>query len=322
MKKTGLLLILVLAAAAFSQQDSASAPASVAASAPEGTVQTADNFPTIKPQTPTEADIYCAGFISKQLLPNASFVAGGLQTPNTTKFANGDLVYLAGGGYQAGQKYSIIRELRNPDENEIYAGQRAALKQAGQPYADIGRVRIVDSRGHMAIAEVEYSCDPINPGDLVTPFVERASIQPESPHRFDRFLPATGKLSARIIMAKDFDSELGTGDKIYLNAGTNQGVKVGDYFRATRRYERDLEDPVDSLSFKASTAEDTQKDPPSLEQHMFTKSSGPVIHVRDFPRRAVGEVVIIGTTATTATGMIVSSLEDIHVGDSVEMEEK
>lgn len=321
MKKTGLLLILALAASAFAQ-DSASAPSPAVAGHPEGTLQTADNFPTLKMQMPTESDIYCAGFISKHLLPNASYVAGGLQTPNTTKFANGDLVYLAGDGYKAGQEYSVIRELRNPDRNEIYAGQEAAIKQAGQPYADIGRVRIVDSRNRMAIAQVEYSCDPINPGDLVTPFVQRASIESQQPHTFDRFLPSNGKLSARIIMAKDFDSELGTGDKVYINAGTNQGVKVGDYFRAVRRYERDLEDPVDSLSFKASTAEDTQKDPPSLDQHMFTKSSGPVIHVRDFPRRAVGEVVIIGATPTTATGMIVSALEDVHVGDSVELESK
>ena len=30
---------------------------------------------------PTYADVYCAGFISRQTLPDANFVAGGLQTP-------------------------------------------------------------------------------------------------------------------------------------------------------------------------------------------------------------------------------------------------
>lgn len=319
MKKTG-VLILLLAAAAFAQ-DSTSTPA-VAAGHPEGTVETRANFPIVKVQNPTQDDIYCAGFINQHLLPNANFVAGGLETPSTTKYANGDLVYLSGSGYQTGQEYSIIRELRNPDENELYAGQHAAIKQAGQPYADIGKVRIIDTRSHMAIAQVESSCDPINPGDIATPFVERASIPQVEQHPFDRFLPANGKLSARIIMARDFSSELGTGDKVYINAGTNQGVKVGDYFRTYRRYERDLEDPVDSLSFKASTNEDTQKEPPSIEQHMFTKTGGPVIHVHDFPRRAVGEIVIIGTTATTATGMIDFALEDVHVGDGVEIEDK
>ena len=54
---------------------------------------------------------------------------------------------------------------------------------------------------------------------------------------------------------------------------------------------------------------------------MFTKGNGPVIHVRDLPRRAVSEIVIIGVTDTTATGMIVFSLEDTHAGDSVELDQ-
>ena len=47
-----------------------------------------------------------------------------------------------------------------------------------------------------------------------------------------------------------------------------------------------------------------------------------MIHVTDFPRRAVGEIVVIGTTPTTATGMIVFAMEDVHVGDGVELDEQ
>jgi hypothetical protein len=104
--------------------------------------------------------------------------------------------------------------------------------------------------------------------------------------------------------------------------GANQGVKVGDYFRAVRSYEADLIDPVDSLSFKAAISEDTQLKPPSFDPSMFTKGNGPVIHVRDLPRRAVGEIVVIGTTPTTATGMIVFAMEDVHTGDNVELDEQ
>lgn len=324
MKKTGMLLLFWMVAVAMvaAQDANSSALAPSNPGQPENTINTTKTFPKVRVQTPSAPDIYCAGFISKHLMPNATYVAGGLDTPDTTKFVNGDVVYLAGGGYQLGQEYAIIRELRDPNEYELYPGEHAAMKQAGQPYADIGRVKVVDTRNKMAIAQVEFSCDPINPGDLVTPFVERPTISFQEPHRFDRFLPANGRLSARIIMAKDFDSELGTGSTVYINAGSNQGVQVGDYFRAVRRYEQDLENPVDSLSFKASVNEDTQKDPPSFDAHMFTKNSGPDIHVRDLPRRAVGEIVILSATPTTATGMIVSSLEDVHVGDNVELEGK
>ena len=55
---------------------------------------------------------------------------------------------------------------------------------------------------------------------------------------------------------------------------------------------------------------------------MFEKSNGPVIHVKDLPRRAVGEIVVIGTTPTTATGMIVFAMEDVHLGDGVELDEQ
>ena len=48
-------------------------------------------FPTERIQTPTNADLYCGGFVSKDLMPNANFVAGGLESPNTTKFATNDL---------------------------------------------------------------------------------------------------------------------------------------------------------------------------------------------------------------------------------------
>ena len=124
-----------------------------------------------------------------------------------------------------------------------------------------------------------------------------------------------------VAMAKDFDSEIGPGAKVYLNIGSNQGVKAGDYFRAVRSYEADLHDPVDSLSFKASTNEDTQKKQAVIDPNFLSKTGGPVIRVRDLPRRAVGEVVVIATTPTTSTGMVVFAMESVHLGDDVELDQ-
>jgi hypothetical protein len=36
----------------------------------------------------------------------------------------------------------------------------------------------------------------------------------------------------------------------------------------------------------------------------------------------VGELVILGVTPTTSTGMIVFALEDVHPGDGVELDEQ
>jgi hypothetical protein len=315
MKKTGLLLLLLATAGwAQSGQDAT-------ADVPQGTAPSSASFPTERVQTPTYADLYCAGFISKQILPDANYVVGGLETPSTTKFTRGDVVYLQGTGYSAGAEYEIVRALRDVNEYEMFPGQKKLLKETGQPYEEVGRVRIIDTRSRMAIAHIEYACDGINPGDTAIPFAEKLTVAFRTPAKFDLFLPSSSKLSGRIVMGKDFDSQLGTGHKVYINVGANQGVKVGDYFRAVRSYDADLNDPVDSLSFKAAIAEDTQMKTPSVDPHMFTKGNGPVIHVRDLPRRSVGEIVIIGVTPTTATGMIVFSLEDVHAGDNVEVDQ-
>lgn len=316
MKKT-LVLMLLIATSAWAQSGSDSS----ATDAPQGTVPTSASFPIERVPTPTYADVYCAGFISKRTLPDANFISGGLETPTTTKFAKGDLVYLQGSGYSAGAEFEIVRALRDVNEYEIFPGQKKLLKATGQPYEEVGRVRIIDTRSHTSIGQIEYSCDGINPGDTAIPFTEKATFNFRGPIKFDRFLPPSNKVSGRIVMGKDFDSELGTGQKVYINVGGNQGVKVGDYFRAVRSYDADLKDPVDSLSFKAALAEDSQLKTPSVDPNLFTKSNGPVIHVRDLPRRSVGEILILSVTPTTATGMIIFALEDVYAGDGVELDQ-
>jgi len=316
MKKIGLLLTLCAAVSALAQE-----PAPVGdQSTPAGTVATNLNFPVERIVAPTSSDLYCAGFVSKNLLPNVNFVTGGMDTPSTTNYGDSEIVYLTGKGYEVGKRYTIVRELRDPNRGEVYPGQSAMLKTMGQPYAELGRVRVVDTRNRNTVAKVEFSCSPILPGDLVTPFVEKANVAYHGPMHFDRFAPPNGKPSGRIVLAKDFDTELGTGMKVYLNLGSNQGIKPGDYFRAVRSYEADLHDPVDSLSFKASTEDDTQARPPSIEKSMLNSSKGPNIHVADLPRRAVGEIVVLSTTPTTSTGMIVFAMEDVHIGDVVELD--
>src|SRR5579863_8109378 len=99
MKKTGLLLILCCAIAMQAQE----ATPLTNHPSPAGTVATNANFPKEQFTTPTYADLYCAGFVRQHPLANVNYVASGLETPNTTHFATGELVYLAGKGYEAGQ---------------------------------------------------------------------------------------------------------------------------------------------------------------------------------------------------------------------------
>ncbi|HUB03213.1 MAG TPA: hypothetical protein VL983_11020 [Terriglobales bacterium] len=317
MKKTGILLLLA-AGLACAQ----TSPMSTMVAQPDasGIVPTSVSVPFVRYQTPTASDIYCAGFLAKNRVPDANFVTGGLETPTSTKFEYPELIYLRGTGYQVGQLYSIVRELRDINEYEIYPGMRKLLAAAGHPYSEVGRVRVVDMRSKEAIAQVEFSCDAINPGDVAVPFVQRDPVTFHVPGHFDRFAPSSGKLTGRIVLAKDFDLLLGTGTTVYLNVGSNQGVKPGDYFRVVRSYMATLQNPVDSLTFKAQTSEDTQMRPPTIEANFLTKGKGPNIHIGDLPKRAVGEVVVLSTTPTSSAAMLVFSFEDVYAGDNVELD--
>jgi hypothetical protein len=316
MKNLGLSLLL-LVGIAYGQE--ASVPPTAAPEHPAQIATTATTHPVERTQAPTYSDIYCAGFISKQDLPRDTFVTGGLTSPHATKFVSGEVVYLSGSHYKDGDRVTFIRDLRDPNRYETFEGQHKLLQEVGQPYSELGHAKIVDTRHTMAIAQIEFSCEAIVPGDVAVPFIERQKISFRSPQSFDRFAPPNGKTNGRIVMAKDFDGVLATGQKVYLTVGSNQGVKVGDYFRISRTYDSELHNEVDSLSFKASTTEDTQKHPPSVDARRWTRSNGPVIRVPDMPRRSLGELIVLSVNPTSATGMITFSLEDIHVGDGVEL---
>jgi outer membrane protein OmpA-like peptidoglycan-associated protein len=299
-----IFLVVLLTGIALAQQ-----PAEPSASAPQ---VTATNLVT-RVQAPTYSDVNCAGFLTDQAVPKDKYIAGGWATPHQTKYADRDYVYLTGGGFQEGQRYSIVRHVKDPNTTKSFTGQGALIGGSGQPYADLGRVLVTGVNGNTAIAQVEFSCDGMVPGDVAVPFAAR-EIPPFRPQtRFDRFAPPNGKLTGRIVMAKDFDTVLGTGNKLYLNVGSGQGVKVGDYFRVTRTYNDVKRDYADSLSYKAyntpDTRENTQKAPPAFSN----------TRVSEFPRRSLGELVILAVTPKSSTAMLTFALEDVLVGDGVEM---
>jgi outer membrane protein OmpA-like peptidoglycan-associated protein len=261
---------------------------------------------------PTYSDVYCAGFITNTPISDSTYVAGGWNSPHTVKFGDRDFIYITGDGIQEGAEYALLRRLQDPNQWEPYLGQRKMVNQLGDAFAELGRARVFAIRGNnIGVAIVEFSCDGITPGDLAVPFRQKEIPQFRAPGKFDRFAAPNGKLTGRIAMARDFDTLLGTGSKVYLNVGSGSGVKVGDYFRATRDYDIAGMDEVDALSLMATATEDTQKNPPA-----FGTS-----RLKELPRRSLGEMIVIDVTPSSSTALVTFALEDILVGDGVEMME-
>lgn len=298
MKRVALLLVFC-AAIALAQQPAAPAP-----------IATSGTNVVERVEAPTYSDLYCSGFITKEQVGSANYVVGGVDTPNKTQFAQGDILFLEGSGYAEGTRYSVVRAVKDPDRMPMFPGQQAAITEAGQPYADLGRVRVTSIRGNTAIAVVEFSCNAIVPGDSLVAFQEKPPLAYRSKTTFERFPADKGAVTGRIVMAKDFDNIAATGHKIYINIGADKGVKVGDYFRVVVAYDPAKMDRVEALSYKMKYSEEGQKNAPRV----------PNSRLAELPQRAVAEAIVLNVTPTSSTAMITLALESVTVGNTVELE--
>src|SRR5262249_25034841 len=104
-----------------------------------------------------------------------------------------------------------------------------------------------------------------------------------------------------------FDHYVASKSKVYLDIGENKGLQPGDYLRATRTYSHIYHDADAGLSRKASINEDTQKDPVRFSDYSA------------LPRRTVGDMIVLAVHKKSATAMILTAFEDIHIGDGVEL---
>lgn len=265
------------------------------------------------------SDQYCDGFIGKEHIAQKNMIGGGINTPDTARYNAGEFVFIMGEGLKVGDKLAIVRELRDPNRYESFQGQHKLVRSTGLPYADIGHVSIVGHQNNTYIANIDFSCEAALPGDIIIPMPQRAQVTYEVPSHFDRFPSPNKDVEARIVMAKDFDATIGTGQKVYLNVGSEKGVKVGDYFRITRSFTANLSSEVDALSYKSPMGDDTQKVEPQLQTgRSFTYPGHPVVKIKDFPRVALGELVVLNVTPTSSTAMVTFAMQDVQAGDTAE----
>jgi hypothetical protein len=260
--------------------------------------------------TPTPDDMYCSGFISTDKVPENRYLVGGWFSPDQTHFAGAtDFVYIYGASdAKAGDRLHIVRRVKDPNHYERYSGEKAAIRQIGQPYFERGYVRVLEIQKNIAIAVPELSCGDFAPGDLAIPLVERQKPVFRTV-ALERFAVPNGKPSGRIVMANEFDSSVGTTQKVYLSIGEDKGLKVGDYLRATRTYDFSYRDREAGLSARARNMEETQLSPPQFPRQKLN----------ELPRRTLGDMIVLHVHPRSATAMVLTAYEDIRVGDGVEL---
>lgn len=273
-------------------------------------------------QPPTHVnpkDVYCSGFWSHTKLAPTLQIVMGEDAVGRTTFSQYDYVYLGegqNGGLSVGQRYLVVRAIKNPNPMEGFHTQNYMLlwkwqkQYVGQLYADIGRVQVVGVGSTTATALVTDACDGLRRGDFLIPYEERPEPAYKASDKFNRFAPPSGKAEGTMVMGKDFAYTVGQGDAVYVNVGASDGVKVGDYIRFYR--------PADgsrSVAAQVSYRGDFKSHRGVVDGYEI-----PTARRYDLPREVLGEGLVVRTDEKGSTVIVTLSLMEIHAGDYVELE--
>jgi hypothetical protein len=257
---------------------------------------------------PDASSIYCSGLITTEAVPHDTYLISGEESMTNLTFTRGDLVYINKGssqGVKVGDEFLVVRPTKEKLEEPWFAWQSQLMRAMGTRYEDLGRLRVVHVDAKTATAEIVFSCDYMQRGDIVQPAVERPAPPLKVNATVDPFAPATGK-TAMVVSTQHYGQVAGNNAIIYVNLGSAQGVKVGDYFRVFR-YQ----------GTRAATAYNT----PGYAYVIYGFGSTPVRYLwNDLPREIVGEGIVLRVAPNAATVMITKNLREIYAGDYAEIQ--
>ena len=264
----------------------------------------------------TPKGVYCSGFIAGAPLPNDLRLIGSWDAAGRIIYSQFDYVYInkgADAGIQVGQRYLLVRryefDFTDPDPIEAFPKQQEMLHAAGKIYQDIGRVEVVAVNDTTATALVTHICDPVQMGDILVPFEERPVPTWRPADGFDRFAAPTSP-QGTVIIARDFVDTAGQGDALYVDVGSSDGIKVGDYLRFWR-WGR----VTDFEAYKGIVRGQWR------HYHGVPRDGYIPIDTKTrnrLPRELIGEGMVVHVEDRSATVVVGLSLTEIHAGDFVE----
>ena len=261
------------------------------------------------PTAPDYNTMNCSGFVTDQRVSEEYRLVSGEQSNYKLTFTNGDYVYINRGqdkGVRVGDRFFVVRPDDYPGDTPWFKWQEKLMKAMGTQYIDAGQVRVVNVQPKVSIAQIIFSCDYMQRGDVVLPYQDRPVPPYKEAAAFDHFAPVSGKPVAMVVSGKDHHDSYGKNSAIYVNLGTNQGVKLGDYFRIFR--------------YQGSTAE-TVPQTKDYQFMMYGFGSAPQrYNWNDLPREILGEGIVCMVSRNSSTVMITFSSSEIYAGDYIEIE--
>jgi hypothetical protein len=285
--------------------------------------------------------LYCAGYIRHQPLPDLPEIVGAEEEQEQRTYADGDIVYLNAGskqGIKEGQNFQIIRP--RGDVQGVHKEKRGFL---GTFIQEIGQVQVFKVRENTSAAQVIFTCDQALLGDLLAPVPDRESpLQRAADGNLDRFADPTGKQTGRLMMSKDNRELVTRNDIVYIDLGSEDQIKPGDYLTIYRPLGTGNITRVDNEEMARNRSTGFQSDrfrgggfssqgSRAKDKTAFVDAEGryryrPITtrevkrHRPLMPRKIVGEMVVLDVQARTATAIITRVASEVHTGDWVEIQ--
>jgi len=293
---TTTVLATLLASGVCAQENQPAIPVSSTQARPEAT-------------SPDYTAINCSGFFTDEAVPSEVRLISGEESNNHVVFATGDYVFISRGsaqGVRVGDRFTIVRPEKDPLEVQWFKWQNRLLKAMGMRYRDTGQVEIVNVQQNTSTGIVKLACDYLQRGDIVLPYANRPSPPYKPAEQFNHFAPVSGKSVGMLVVGVDFAQTYGKNSTIFVNLGSNQGVKVGDYFRIFR-YQGSHSELAPNYS--------------DYQYSMYGFGSTPVKYQwNDLPREVIGEGIVINVSHNASTMFVTYSKLEMFSGDYVEIE--
>ena len=287
-----------------------------------------------------KSSLYCAGYIRYQRLSHMPEIVGAEEEQEQRTYADGDIVYLNAGsqqGIKEGQNFQIIRP-----RGDVKGVHKQKLGFLGTYIQEIGQLQVFKVRENTSAAQITFTCDAALLGDLLAPVPDRESPLHRAEEDLDRFADPTGKQNGRLMMAKDNREMVTRNDIVYIDLGSEDQIKRGDYLTIYRPLGTGNVTRVDNeesarnratgfqsdryrgggFSNQASRAKDSTafRDTEGRYRYRPITSREVKRHRPLMPRKIVGEMVIIDVQTRTATAIITRAASEVHTGDWVEIQ--
>lgn len=258
---------------------------------------------------PSYSQMYCSGFVTQEAIPRTNFIVGSKESPHEQLFPARSVLFLGGPPLVERTRYSVLRQVSDPNHEDSSPEQRKRLARLGALYQEIGWVTVHSVDKGTSVASFDFSCDPAIPGDIVVPYREKPTVTFRSTDAaVNSFAEDVKAPMGQILGSKDFVGLLGTGQVVYTDFGSAKGAQPGDYLVILRGYSSGDFNRIDRVSERLPKGSDsTTVNPAQVQPDAEGRA----------PHRVLGEILVLSVTPGSSTAIVMRNFAEMELGDVV-----